>query len=210
MTTGAFPRTPEALYGTIRGCRICRDAPLGAPLPIEPNPILVISSTARLVVASQAPGNIADRTTVPFNDPSGNRLRQWLGIGREIFYDPARLAIVPMGFCFPGNDAKGGDLPPRRECRPAWHELVMASMPQVELVLAIGLHAQRFHIVEGAGSSLTETVADWRRILAGRGRFAPVLPMPHPSWRNTPWLKRHPWFEAELLPALQRRVAELV
>lgn len=204
------PQTPEALFRTIRGCTVCRDAPLVAPLPIEPNPILVISSTARLVIASQAPGNIADRTTKPFNDPSGIRLRQWLGIGPDIFYDPARVAIVPMGFCFPGYDGKGGDLPPRRECRATWHEQVMASMPQVELVLAIGLYAQRFHIVEGAGRNLTETVARWRQILAGGGRFAPVLPMPHPSWRNNTWLKRHGWFEAELVPELRRRVADLV
>lgn len=210
MTEGALPQSPEALSGTIRGCRVCRDAPLGAPLPIEPNPILVISSTARLVIAGQAPGNLADRTSKPFNDPSGIRLRQWLGIGPDIFYDPARLAIVPMGFCFPGYDGKGGDLPPRRECRATWHKMVMDSMPQVELVLAIGLHAQRFHIIEGAGRSLTETVADWRRILSERGRYARVLPMPHPSWRNSGWLKRHPWFEAELVPELQRRVAELV
>jgi uracil-DNA glycosylase len=210
LTEGALPQSPEALSGTIRGCRVCRDAPLGAPLPIEPNPILAISSTARLVIAGQAPGNLADRTSKPFNDPSGIRLRQWLGIGPDIFYDPARLAIVPMGFCFPGYDGKGGDLPPRRECRATWHKMVMDSMPQVELVLAIGLHAQRFHIIEGAGRSLTETVADWRRILSERGRYAPVLPMPHPSWRNSGWLKRHPWFEAELVPELQRRVAELV
>jgi len=201
---------PKALYHTIRACRICREAPLGPPLPIEPNPVLVLSPTARLVIASQAPGNLADKTTKPFNDPSGVRLRDWLGIGPEVFYDPTRVAIVPMGFCFPGYDGKGGDLPPRKECRATWHERVMRAMPQVELVLAIGMYAQRFHIAGGGARTLTETVSDWRNILAGEGRFAQVLPLPHPSWRNNVWLKRHPWFAAELLPELKRRVAELV
>ena len=201
---------PQALYRTIRACRICRDAPLGRPLPIEPNPVLALSSTARIVVAGQAPGNLADKTTKPFNDPSGIRLRDWMGIDAAVFYDPARIAIVPMGFCFPGYDGKGGDLPPRRECRATWHARVMAAMPQVELVLAIGLHAQRFHIAGGGARSLTETVEDWRAVLAGGGRFAKVLPLPHPSWRNNAWLKRHPFFETDLLPELKRRVAALV
>ncbi|TFF25309.1 uracil-DNA glycosylase family protein [Jiella endophytica] len=204
------PERPETLSQTIRGCRICREAPFGAPLPIEPNPVLVLSSTARIVIASQAPGNLADRSGTPFNDPSGVRLRDWMGIGREIFYDVSRVAIVPMGFCFPGYDGKGGDLPPRRECRATWHERVMAAMPQIELILAIGLYAQRFHIEGNGTRSLTETVADWRNVLATGGRFAPVLPMPHPSWRNNAWLKRHPWFAAELLPELKSRVAALV
>ncbi|MBP0616190.1 uracil-DNA glycosylase family protein [Jiella mangrovi] len=207
---GSEPESPLALYRTIRACRICREAPIGRPLPIEPNPVLALSQTARIVVAGQAPGNLADKSTKPFNDPSGVRLRDWMGIGPEIFYDAARIAIVPMGFCFPGYDDKGGDLPPRRECRATWHSRVMAAMPQVELVLAIGLYAQRFHI-EGAGrQSLTETVADWRSVLDSGGRFAPVLPLPHPSWRNNAWLKRHGWFAAELLPELQRRVAALI
>jgi len=198
------------LHRTIRSCRICRDAPDGPPLPIEPNPVLALSRTARIVVAGQAPGNLADKTTKPFNDPSGIRLRDWMGIGPETFYDPGRVAIVPMGFCFPGYDAKGGDRPPRKECRATWHERVMRAMPQVELVLAVGLYAQRFHIEGGAKRSLTETVADWRSVLEEGGRYAPVLPLPHPSWRNNAWLKRHPWFAAELLPELRSRVAALV
>ena len=207
--------TPEKLYVMIRRCRICRDAPLGVPLPIEPNPVLSISSKARLLVAGQAPGNLADRTTKPFNDPSGVRLRDWLGVDEMVFYDPDKLAILPMGFCFPGYDAKGGDRPPRRECRATWHDLVMAAMPQVELVLAIGQYAQRFHIEGGGRRNLTETVADWRTVLGaksggGLGRFAPVIPLPHPSWRNNAWLKRNPWFAQDLLPELRRRVAALV
>ena len=168
---------PQALYRTIRTCRICRDQPIGRPLPIEPNPVLALSPAARIVVAGQAPGNLADKTTKPFNDPSGILLRDWMGIGPEVFYDPSRIAIVPMGFCFPGYDGKGGDLPPRRECRATWHARVMAAMPQVELVLAIGLYAQRFHVKAGPKRSLTETVLDWRAVLDDGGRFAPVLPL---------------------------------
>ena len=232
MAKIASAETPEQLYATIRQCRICRDAPVGPPLPIEPNPVLSISSKARLLIAGQAPGNLADKTTKPFNDPSGVRLRDWLGIDETIFYDPDKLAILPMGFCFPGTDAKGGDKPPRTECSMTWHARVMAAMPQVALVLAIGLYAQRFHIVgNGVGGrrpNLTETVADWRSVLngtqtdasdigdvasmsvPGRGRFAPVVPLPHPSWRNNGWLKRNPWFAEDLLPELRRRVAALV
>lgn len=215
--------SPQALYATIRQCRICRDAPLGAPLPIEPNPVLSISPRARLLIAGQAPGNLADKTTKPFNDPSGVRLRDWLGIDETVFYDPDRLAILPMGFCFPGYDAKGGDKPPRRECSMTWHARVMAAMPQVELILAIGLYAQRFHINGNKRRNLTETVGDWRAVLGkggtvnrddanatGQGRFAPVIPLPHPSWRNNAWLRRNPWFAEDLLPELRRRVAALV
>ena len=215
---------PNCLYETIRHCRICRDAPLGAPLPIEPNPILAISATAQLLIAGQAPGNLADRTTKPFNDPSGVRLRDWLRIDDATFYDERRVAILPMGFCFPGTDAKGGDRPPRRECAATWHQRVMAAMPQVELVLAIGQYAQRFHIEGNGRRNLTETVADWRGVLGGadsndgpgpspkrgRGRFAAVMPLPHPSWRNNAWLKHHPWFADELLPVLRQRVAALM
>ena len=171
MSDPVTGEAPEELYRTIRACRICRDAPAGPPLPIEPNPILAISSTARLLVAGQAPGNLADRTTKPFNDPSGVRLRDWMGVTPETFYDPSRIAIVPMGFCFPGNDAKGGDLPPRRECRSTWHERVMLAMPQVELVLAIGLYAQRFHV---AGRRQAQPHRDGRRLASDPRRRRPL------------------------------------
>lgn len=201
---------PLILQTTIRSCRICRDAPFGAPLPVPPNPILTLSRTARLVVAGQAPGNLADKAGRPFSDPSGVRLRDWMGITPETFYDASRIAVVPMGFCFPGYDKAGSDRPPRRECRATWHERVFAAMPQVELVLAVGLYAQAWHVPGGAPRSLTATVLDWRAILQGGGRVAPVLPLPHPSWRNNSWIKRHPWFSQELLPELKRRVAALV
>ena len=197
-----------ALTRDIRGCRACLEQPRGSSLPHDPNPILQVSATARLCIASQAAGTLAHASSTPFNDPSGERLRAWLGIGREIFYDPVRVAIVPMGFCFPGQDAHGSDLPPRRECAPLWHVRLFALMPQVELVLAIGSYAQDWHLGEGRRRTMTETVAAWRDLLSG-DRRPKVLPLPHPSWRNNGWLKRHPWFEAELLPFLRAEVRRL-
>ena len=197
------------LMAAIRACRICRDTPRGAPLPHEPRPVVVASSTARVLIAGQAPGTRVHASGRPFDDRSGDRLRDWLGVSREEFYDPAKFAIVPMGFCFPGLDAKGSDLPPRRECAPAWRARLIEAMPQVELVLAIGQYAQAWHLGELRRRSLTETVADWRAIFM-RNVSPRVLPMPHPSWRNTAWLKRNPWFEAELLPVLRREVDALI
>ncbi len=196
---------PEALAARIRACRICRDAPLGLPLPHEPRPVVVPSATARILIAGQAPGLRVHETGIPFNDRSGDRLRDWLGVSRAEFYDPAHFAIVPMGFCFPGYDAKGGDLPPRRECAPAWRSALMAAMPQVELVLTIGQYAQAWHLGSARSRSLTETVAAWRTVFAAPGRPR-HLPLPHPSWRNSGWLRRNAWFEAELLPALRQEI----
>lgn len=194
-----------ALAAEIRACRICRDRPRDRPLPHEPRPILAESDRARIMIASQAPGTKAHASGVPFDDASGNRLREWLGVSRQEFYRPGSFIIAPMGFCFPGQDAAGGDLPPRRECAPAWRERLLALMPQVDLVLCIGLYAQAWHLGAARSRSLSETVANWRALWeADDGRR--VLPLPHPSWRNTSWLKRHPWFESELLPVLRREV----
>ena len=147
----------------------------------------------------------------PFTDPSGDRLRSWMGIGKEVFYDADKLAIVPMGFCFPGLDEKGGDLPPRPECRAAWHDRLFAAMPQIELVLVIGQYAQAYHLGATRQKSLTETVANWRtHFEAPRDGQPAVLPLPHPSWRNNAWLKKNPWFDEELLPVLRREVARLI
>lgn len=196
----------DALARRIRACRICRDHPAGPPLPHEPRPVVVPSSTVRILIAGQAPGLRVHETGLPFNDRSGDRLREWLGVDRARFYDPTLFAIAPMGFCFPGYDTKGGDLPPRRECAPAWRARLMELMPQVTLVLAIGQYAQAWHLGVSRKRTLTETVRDWRSIFEA-GNSPAVLPLPHPSWRNTGWLKRNPWFEAELLPVLQAQTS---
>ena len=148
----------------------------------------------------------------PFTDPSGDRLRSWMGIGEDVFYDPDLLAIVPMGFCFPGLDAKGGDLPPRPECRKVWHDRLFAVMPQIELILVIGQYAQAYHLGNARKGTLTEPVAAWETYFqeSGLSGCPLVLPLPHPSWRNNAWLKKNPWFEAELLPVLQKEIARLL
>jgi len=200
-----------ALSAAIAACRICRDAPAKGPedrLPHEPRPIAVLSSTGRILIAGQAPGLRVHDSGLPFNDASGDRLREWMGVTREEFYNSDTFAIVPMGFCFPGYDAHGSDLPPRRECAPFWRSRIIAAMPQVELVLAIGHYAQAWHLGAAKAKSMTETVRDWRRYL-GRNAAPAVLPLPHPSWRNTGWLKRNPWFSDEVLPELRKRVKTL-
>lgn len=184
-----------ALLGEIRGCRICAEA-----LPHEPRPVLRAEASARVMICGQAPGTRVHASGIPFNDPSGVRLRQWLDMSPETFYDSARVAIVPMGFCFPGQDRKGGDLPPRRECAPAWHTRVRAQLPKIGLTVLVGRYAQAFYLGREA-KSLTETVRDWKRHLPA------FFPVPHPSWRNNAWLKQNPWFEAEVVPALRRAVA---
>ncbi len=200
----------DALLRDLRACRICRDAPaFGPALPHQPRPIIQAGRGARLCIASQAPGTRAHASGRPFTDASGIRLRSWLGLEEARFYDPARVAIVPMGHCFPGQDAKGGDLPPRRECAPAWRARTFAALPDLELILCIGRYAMDWHLGERARADLTATVADWRAILSERRRPR-ILPLPHPSWRNNGWLRRNPWFEAELVPALRAEVARVL
>lgn len=212
MRTGTARKGPAAdldrLAAAIRACRICRDRPTGKPLPHDPNPVLRVSRSARICIASQAPGTRVHTSGTPFTDPSGDRLRAWMGIDAGTFYDVGRIAIVPMGFCFPGLDAKGGDLPPRRECAPAWRADVFAAMPPLELLLVVGTYAQSWHLGSLVRPTLTETVADWRAIMAASARKAGprIVPLPHPSWRNNAWIKRNPWFEAELLPVLREEV----
>lgn len=200
----------KRLVREIRACRICKDAPQGAPLPHEPRPVLQVDRRARIAICGQAPGTRVHASGRPFTDPSGDRLRAWMGVGPEIFYDASRVAIVPMGFCFPGLDAKGSDLPPRKECAPSWHARVFAQLPDVELVLLVGRYSQSWYLPagHGRGATLTETVKDWRVILAGERRPR-LLPLPHPSWRNNVWLKANTWFESELVPALRDEVAQL-
>jgi uracil-DNA glycosylase len=195
----------ERLAARIRACRICVDAPIGRPLPHEPRPVVVPSATAKILIAGQAPGTKVHLSGKPFSDASGDRLRDWLGISSDTFYDAERIAIAAMGFCFPGQDAKGGDLPPRRECAPAWRAQLLSLMPRIELVVAIGLYAQAWHI-GGRGRSLTDTVKDWRGILEGSSG-PKIIPLPHPSWRNTGWIRKNPWFETDLLPRLKTEIA---
>jgi len=207
-----LPQSPQDIAAEIRACRLCVEAPGGAPLPHEPRPLLRVSSTARLLIASQAPGMRAHKSGVTFDDPSGDRLREWMGIDRNTFYDERRIAIVPMGFCFPGYVSNGGDIPPRRECRARWHDDLFAAMPQIETILLVGAHSQRYHFQRlGApvdrGTKVSDIVRDWRALLS----FKPALmPLPHPSWRNSGWLKRNPWFEAQALPMLRAEVARLI
>lgn len=199
----------EAVRAGIAACRICVDSPDGPPLPHAPRPVLRVSSTARLCVCGQAPGTRVHASGVPFNDPSGDRLRHWMGISREDFYDDSRVAIVPMGFCFPGLDANGGDLPPRKECARTWRTKLFDALPRFDLILLIGRHAQKWHLGRDARPTLTETVADWARYAERDGKPR-HLPLPHPSWRNTGWLKRNPWFEAEVVPYLRAEVRRLL
>ena len=166
---------------------------------------MVGSTAARVLIAGQAPGTRVHASGIPFDDRSGDRLRDWLSVSRAQFYDPENFAIAPMGFCFPGQDAKGGDLPPRRECAPAWRAGLMERMPQIDLVLVIGQYAQAWHMGKDRRSTLTETVRAWKDVFE-RPDVPKVLPLPHPSWRNTGWLKANPWFDAELLPVLRAEI----
>ncbi|MGE8219918.1 MAG: uracil-DNA glycosylase family protein [Stenotrophomonas acidaminiphila] len=187
----------DALMARIRACRLCQ-----AQLPPGCRPVLQASPGARLLIVSQAPGRKVHESGIPFNDPSGERLRGWLGIDRPTFYDAARVAIVPMGFCFPGTGSNG-DHPPRPECAPTWHPQLLPRLEQLRLTLAIGQYAQAGLLGDRRGCTLTGTVQAWRRHLQ-RG----VLPLPHPSPRNRLWLVRNPWFESDLLPVLRARVAD--
>ena len=201
----------QALLAEIGACRICRDAPETIPLAHEPRPVVRVSATARLLVASQAPGIKVHASGLPFDDRSGDRLRDWMGIEASVFYDTRRIAFAPMGFCFPGYDAAGSDLPPRRECRRAWHDRLFARLPQIETVLTVGGYAQDYHLARlGLAVKkrpMTDVVRGWRDYAGSRPR---VIPLPHPSWRNTGWLRRNAWFEAELLPVLRAEVARLI
>lgn len=188
-----------ALVEKARACRVCE-----AHLPLGPRPVLRASATAKLLIVGQAPGTKVHVSGIPWNDASGDRLRRWLDLDRDTFYDESRIAIMPMGLCYPGVDKNGGDSPPRPECAPLWHPPLLALMPQVELVLLVGSHAQAWYLGKQRRQSMTETVAAWRDYLP---RF---IPTPHPSWRNTAWLKRNQWFETELVPELRRRVAGML
>jgi uracil-DNA glycosylase len=189
--------TLSKLLTDVRACTLC-----SAHLPLGPRPVLQVAATARLLIVGQAPGRKVHETGVLFNDASGDRLRDWLGVSRDVFYDAKRFAIVPMGFCFPGT-GRSGDLPPRAECAPAWRAPLLSHLKKVQLTLVIGRYAMEYHLPEES-STLTDTVKNWA------AHWPRVVPLPHPSPRNNLWLKRNPWFETELLPKLRERVAEVL
>jgi uracil-DNA glycosylase len=189
--------TLPLLLKEVRHCTIC------APhLAHGVRPVLQVDARARILVAGQAPGRKVHASGVPFDDASGERLRDWMGVDRHVFYDAAQVAILPMGFCYPGT-GKSGDLAPRKECAPQWRAPLVATMPNIELILVIGQYAIDWHLPQCAGKTLTETVGDWRT------HWPRVLPLPHPSPRNNIWLKANPWFVSDVVPVLQARVAEI-
>ena len=187
----------DRLLLEIRACQIC-----AAHLPLGPRPVLQVHHEASILIAGQAPGRRVHESGVPFQDPSGVRLRDWMGVSEEIFYDPRRIAILPMGFCFPGS-GRSGDNPPRPECAPAWRESVLEHLVGVRLTLVLGRYAQAYHLV-GPSRSVTEAVASWRE------HWPEKLPLPHPSPRNKSWFKKNAWFEQEVLPILRERIEELI
>ncbi len=188
----------DSLLHRIRACRLCE-----AQLPLGPNPVLRARADARLLIVGQAPGLKVHESGIPWNDASGIRLRHWLGIERETFYDEARVAIVPMGFCYPGR-GESGDLPPRPECRATWHPQLLPMLGNIRLQLLIGHYAQQYFLGAKRAKTLTETVRNFREHLPG------AIPLPHPSPRNQLWLKTNPWFEQELIPVLRAAVADVL
>lgn len=192
MAIGAEAEGIDGLLSEVRACTVCAEA-----LPLGPRPIVQIDPAARVLIIGQAPARRVHLSGVPFDDPSGDRLRDWLGIDRATFYSPS-LAIMPMGFCYPGR-GKGGDAPPRKECAPLWHDRLLSIMTSIRLTLLIGRHATDAYLPKPRPRSLTEAVER-------ATEFLPLMPLPHPSPRNTPWLQRHPWFAETTLPALRKAV----
>jgi uracil-DNA glycosylase len=198
MKPRAEPARVTALLRDVRACTLC------APhLPLGPRPVLQVGSRARILIAGQAPGRKVHESGVPFDDASGNRLREWTGIDRAVFYNAEVIAILPMGFCYPGTGTSG-DLPPRPECAPQWRQRILSAMPNIELTLVIGQYAQAWHLVGAGTAGVADTVQGWR------DHWPAVLPLPHPSPRNNIWLKRHTWFAADVVPALRARINEII
>jgi len=190
--------TLDSLLAAVRACRTCE-----AHLPLAPRPVVRAAATARILIVGQAPGVRAHRTGVPWDDPSEERLRDWMGVSADVFYDESRIAIIPMGYCYPGR-GKGGDLPPRPECAQLWLDQLLANLPGVELTSLIGQHAQRHFLGKRRNASLAETTHPWAQ------HCPPYTPLPHPSPRNTPWMQRNFGFEQHLLPELRRRIQALL
>lgn len=192
----------DTLIGDIGACRLCAARFAATATAHAPRPVVWFRPGARILIAGQAPGARVHESGRPFTDPSGDRLRDWMGIGETEFYDQTRVAVVPMAFCFPGYDARSADLPPPPICARTWHDRVMQALGPIPLKILVGAHALRFHL--GAAGPVTATVANWRELAPA------VFALPHPSWRNTGWLNRNPWFAAELLPVLRERVREVL
>ena len=197
MLKYAKPEDLEALLAEVRACRSCADLPLGS------RPVLRAGTGARILIAGQAPGTRVHESGIPWDDASGERLRAWLDLGPEVFYDESRIAIIPQAFCYPGR-GRNGDLPPRRECSERWHGRLIAALPGIEVFVLAGRYAQGYHLADRSKPTLAETVRSWRE-------YAPrYFPLPHPSWHNNNWLKQNPWFESETLPALRAAIAPLL
>ena len=188
----------QELLSEIRSCEVCK-----AHLPLGPRPIVAAHEEAKIVIVGQAPGTKVHQTGVPWDDPSGRQLRKWLGVTDEVFYDETKIALIPMGFCYPGK-GKSGDLPPRPECAPLWHEPLLSKMPSIELIVVIGSYAQGYYLKEKREKNLTETVKMYKNYLP---RY---FPLPHPSPRNRFWQSKNPWFEEEVVPELQKRVLNIL
>ena len=188
----------DKLLNNINNCTICKDY-----LPLGPRPIVSAHPDSKIIIIGQAPGTSVHKTGIPWNDPSGRQLRKWLNVTEEVFYNETKIALIPMGFCYPGK-GKTGDLPPRPECAPQWHEQLLNKMSNVELILLIGMYSQKFYLKEKAKKTLTETVANYRDCLPT------YLPLPHPSPRNRFWLTKNPWFNAEVIPELQARIKNIL
>lgn len=188
----------ENLLNQISQCTICEKH-----LLLGPRPIVSAHPNAKIIIIGQAPGTSVHKTGIPWDDPSGKQLREWLGVTDKVFYDETKIALMPMGFCYPGR-GKTGDLPPRPECAPQWHNLLLEQMPNIELVILIGMYAQKYYLKDKAKKTLTETVASYKDYLPK------YLPLPHPSPRNRFWLTKNPWFDVEVLPELQNRVEKLI
>lgn len=188
----------ETLLKQVRACKLCADT-----LPNSPRPILRASEPARLLIVGQAPGRVVHETGIPWNDLSGDRLRTWLDIGRDRFYDERQIAIIPTGFCYPGSGGRG-DLPPRRECAPLWHPALRAALPNIQLTLLVGSYAHAYYLGRRRKKTMAQTVQAWREYLPE------FFPLPHPSPRNRLWLRNNPWFEAEVIPELKKRVSDIL
>ena len=188
----------NALLKEVRACTLCADH-----LPLGPRPVVRMTPTARLLIIGQAPGTRVHETGIPWNDPSGQRLRDWMQIDPDLFYDDRKIAIMPMGFCYPGRNPKGGDMPPRPECAPTWHDRLRAHLPHLTLTLLVGSYAQRRYL--GQKQTMTQAVWDFQHHLK-----AGILPLPHPSWRTVAWQRKNPWFDTDVLPQLRERVQRIL